>query len=572
MTKREFLDRLERCLASLDAGERAAMVDFYSEQIDDRIDDGMTESQAVASLESPEDIAANILAQRAESQAQAKSGPSPTPAAENPSKPKGCLHTIGKVLLWTCAIIGILILLPFACGIACAVATAYLCLWVADLCLGVGALACMFIGALSIVACVVAPASGVLATVANVAVIALCLWVADLCLGVGALACMFIGALSIVACVVAPASGVLATVANVAVIAGFFGTTILLAIATYLFAKLLVMLVVWIVRAIKGRAGRARTTATVSAKEYPSMPMPPMAEKERPRRRMPLWGVAAIGSTVVVLASVCTVLGTIAVAGGPEGLAEQAGYSLKGETHSFDASVVDRIEISDAPQENGSRQGHYFYRVYLGVSADDQVHVVEPDGDVALMAWGSVVNADARQVGSTVNVTVGAHEGPIFANPVASLDTIAGGPYSNWLRVYVPQGWKGTISVNSATAQVEAMPFREAEEKLSIDGNLELHADNITLTGVDANAAELTADAVRLDGVSIEGELQVNEGKTLGWALLDGVEAKRGVFGGDQVHVIESEIGTIKAEAGTTVDGVLPDMYDRWEEPADEQA
>ena len=524
MTKREFLDRLERCLASLDAGERAAMVDFYSEQIDDRIDDGMTESQAVASLESPEDIAANILAQRAESQAQAKSGPSPTPAAENPSKPKGCLHTIGKVLLWTCAIIGILILLPFACGIACAVATAYL-----------------------------------------------CLWVADLCLGVGALACMFIGALSIVACVVAPASGVLATVANVAVIAGFFGTTILLAIATYLFAKLLVMLVVWIVRAIKGRAGRARTTATVSAKEYPSMPMPPMAEKERPRRRMPLWGVAAIGSTVVVLASVCTVLGTIAVAGGPEGLAEQAGYSLKGETHSFDASVVDRIEISDAPQENGSRQGHYFYRVYLGVSADDQVHVVEPDGDVALMAWGSVVNADARQVGSTVNVTVGAHEGPIFANPVASLDTIAGGPYSNWLRVYVPQGWKGTISVNSATAQVEAMPFREAEEKLSIDGNLELHADNITLTGVDANAAELTADAVRLDGVSIEGELQVNEGKTLGWALLDGVEAKRGVFGGDQVHVIESEIGTIKAEAGTTVDGVLPDMYDRWEEPADEQ-
>ena len=59
MTKREFLDRLERCLASLDAGERASMVDFYSEQIDDRMDDGMSEEPAVASLDSPKDIAAN---------------------------------------------------------------------------------------------------------------------------------------------------------------------------------------------------------------------------------------------------------------------------------------------------------------------------------------------------------------------------------------------------------------------------------------------------------------------------------------------------------------------------------
>ena len=114
MTKREFLDRLERCLASLDAGERAAMVDFYSEQIEDRIDDGMTETQAVASLESPEDIAANILAQRADT---------PDPAAQDggapqkPAKPgqaqdqrKGFGHAAGKVLLWICAAIGILIL------------------------------------------------------------------------------------------------------------------------------------------------------------------------------------------------------------------------------------------------------------------------------------------------------------------------------------------------------------------------------------------------------------------------------------------------------------------------------
>ena len=35
MTKREFLDRLERCLASLEDGERANMVEFYREQIEE---------------------------------------------------------------------------------------------------------------------------------------------------------------------------------------------------------------------------------------------------------------------------------------------------------------------------------------------------------------------------------------------------------------------------------------------------------------------------------------------------------------------------------------------------------
>lgn len=100
MTKREFLDRLERCLASLDPSERASMVDFYSEQIDDRMDDGMTESQAVASLESPEDIAANILSLRSESPA----------VSEPPAEPvrKGAGYVIKKVLLWICAGIGII--------------------------------------------------------------------------------------------------------------------------------------------------------------------------------------------------------------------------------------------------------------------------------------------------------------------------------------------------------------------------------------------------------------------------------------------------------------------------------
>ena len=545
MTKREFLYRLERCLASLDAGERAAMVDFYSEQIEDRIDDGMTEAQAVASLESPEDIAANILAQRAESQSQAQaqsqaqtsagaaSPAAPGTGAQNAAKPKGRLHMVGKVLLWICAAIGILLLLPVACGVACAVVSLYL-----------------------------------------------CLWVVDLCLGIVALACVFVGALSIVACMVSPATGILATVANVAVIAGFFGMAVLMAIATYFFGKLLVMLVAWSVQAVRDRAGRTRDAAPVPPKEYPSMPMPPMAggvagaagsAGEKPRRRMPLWGVAAIGSTVVVLASAFTVLGTIGAAGGPEELAEQAGSSLRGEAYSFDADAVDRIEVGDAPYGNDGSQGRHFYHVYLGVSSDDQIHVVEPDGETAMMFWGSVTDVDARQVGSTVDVMVDAHEELVFANPVASFAAMAGDPYRTRLRIYVPQGWKGTITVNSATAQVEAMPLIMGSQELAIDGNLELRANSIDLVGVSANTAELTAETIGLQEVSIKEELQVNQGQARGWAWLSGVEAKRGAFGGEQVRVTDCEIGTVEANVGTTVDEARDEQEGR-EEPAVERA
>lgn len=60
MTKLEFLSRLQTYLTFMDIVERNQTLEFYAEQIDDRIDDGMTELQAIASLEAPEDIAANL--------------------------------------------------------------------------------------------------------------------------------------------------------------------------------------------------------------------------------------------------------------------------------------------------------------------------------------------------------------------------------------------------------------------------------------------------------------------------------------------------------------------------------
>lgn len=66
MLKPEFISRLSQCLVELPEDERQSTLEFYIEQIDDRIDDGMSEEAAVASLEAPEEIAANILAEREE--------------------------------------------------------------------------------------------------------------------------------------------------------------------------------------------------------------------------------------------------------------------------------------------------------------------------------------------------------------------------------------------------------------------------------------------------------------------------------------------------------------------------
>ena len=57
MTKQEFLDRLRRSLAGLpleDAEERLA---FYDEMIDDRMEEGLAEEEAVSSFGTPEEIA-----------------------------------------------------------------------------------------------------------------------------------------------------------------------------------------------------------------------------------------------------------------------------------------------------------------------------------------------------------------------------------------------------------------------------------------------------------------------------------------------------------------------------------
>ena len=62
MTKQEFLSRLQQRLSGLPQENINEHLAFYSEMIDDRLEDGLSEEEAVAAIGSPDEIAAQITA------------------------------------------------------------------------------------------------------------------------------------------------------------------------------------------------------------------------------------------------------------------------------------------------------------------------------------------------------------------------------------------------------------------------------------------------------------------------------------------------------------------------------
>ena len=60
MTKTEFLDELNRLTKDYPVEETEKSIEYYSEMIDDRIEDGMSEEEAVTSLGDVKDIAKEI--------------------------------------------------------------------------------------------------------------------------------------------------------------------------------------------------------------------------------------------------------------------------------------------------------------------------------------------------------------------------------------------------------------------------------------------------------------------------------------------------------------------------------
>ena len=60
MRKQEFLDELNKKLSDLSRSEAEERISFYSEMIDDMIDEGLTESEAVAKICTNESIQSRV--------------------------------------------------------------------------------------------------------------------------------------------------------------------------------------------------------------------------------------------------------------------------------------------------------------------------------------------------------------------------------------------------------------------------------------------------------------------------------------------------------------------------------
>lgn len=111
MNKQQFLDELKNRLNGMNEGDIQKSLEFYSEMIDDSIEDGMTEEQATASLGNINDIIAQIKADYSDEKKSEK--------REAPPKP--------SVPVW--AIILLIIGSPLWLLIIVMVLIFYLCLW-----------------------------------------------------------------------------------------------------------------------------------------------------------------------------------------------------------------------------------------------------------------------------------------------------------------------------------------------------------------------------------------------------------------------------------------------------------
>lgn len=118
MNKKEYLARLETLLACLPKDSRAESVAFYAEMIDDRMEDGMTEEQAVEALGSPGAAADAIL-------------------DDLPAVPRAVVKTRRKstVLMWTLIILGSVVWVPLLIAFIMVAVSVYACIWILIACL-----------------------------------------------------------------------------------------------------------------------------------------------------------------------------------------------------------------------------------------------------------------------------------------------------------------------------------------------------------------------------------------------------------------------------------------------------
>jgi uncharacterized membrane protein len=111
MTKNEFLAVLEKGLRALSESDKEKSLEYYREMIDDRIENGQTEAEAVADMGNLNDIIAQILAE--------------SPKKEHPEKEKRTLSVPIIIML----ILGAPIWASLALVAAIVVFAVYVAIW-----------------------------------------------------------------------------------------------------------------------------------------------------------------------------------------------------------------------------------------------------------------------------------------------------------------------------------------------------------------------------------------------------------------------------------------------------------
>ncbi len=136
MGKQEFMQTLRRRLAGLPQTEVDERLAFYNEMIDDRIEDGLTEAEAVAEIGPVEDIVHQIMAEIPLSM-----------IVREKVKPKRALKAWEIVLLVLGAPLWLpLLVAAFAVGLSVYIVlwSVVLCVWAASLALAAVVVGCLF--------------------------------------------------------------------------------------------------------------------------------------------------------------------------------------------------------------------------------------------------------------------------------------------------------------------------------------------------------------------------------------------------------------------------------------------
>ena len=126
MDKSQFLNDLSQHLSGLPEEDVRRTLEYYSENLDDRMEDGLTEEEAVAALDSPEAIAKQVISET----------PITSLVKANASR-KAHRGAIWTVLL----ILGAPLWIPLLFAAAAVFLSLYLVLWVCVFVVGVIALA-----------------------------------------------------------------------------------------------------------------------------------------------------------------------------------------------------------------------------------------------------------------------------------------------------------------------------------------------------------------------------------------------------------------------------------------------